>query len=348
MKQTFWSWQTGPISFPSFDYATFLRVIENGFFNKIKNKWQVKIKIVLLFDQLFCHFFIKQWFVHCHKVTFDVEFKDIAIFGIVLWTGADKMVYPFYSVMCSFAFAATVAVVDKNFFKNRGNVIVNKMMDYPVAEIGGKNLAFYRFINNEANTWFGLIPVFKNFIANVKILASKCFSKSKAFIVLRLFFRASKYAWNKSRVILSLSTTGNNVNCCMMTWIKTHAGFYPAWVCFPLRPASNAQKTRYSCYCCFCLHCCYCSPCSGSRHYLYCSQMNSTSCRCCQCCWTFHCCCGCLPERLLKQPLSLSHRHLQPMQSFIANANLASTPTPLKTAREGIFQVFTASAGYRI
>ena len=33
------------------------------------------------------------------------------------------MANPFNPVMCSLAFAATVAVVDKNFFENRGNVV---------------------------------------------------------------------------------------------------------------------------------------------------------------------------------------------------------------------------------
>ena len=71
------------------------------------------------------------------------------------------------------------SVVDKNFFENRGNVIVNKMMDNPVAEIGGKNLAFYRFINDKANAWFGFIPVFKNFVAQGKYIGFEMLFKGQ-------------------------------------------------------------------------------------------------------------------------------------------------------------------------
>ena len=78
------------------------------------------------------------------------------------------MANSFNPVMCSLAFAATIAVVDKNFFENRENVIANKMVNNPVAEICGKNLAFYRFIDNKANAWLGLIPVFQNFVAQGK------------------------------------------------------------------------------------------------------------------------------------------------------------------------------------
>jgi hypothetical protein len=50
------------------------------------------------------------------------------------------MVYPFYSVVCSFV--TTITIVYKNFFKNMGNVIVNKMMNNPVSEICSENLSF--------------------------------------------------------------------------------------------------------------------------------------------------------------------------------------------------------------
>jgi len=89
------------------------------------------------------------------------------------------MANPFNPVMCSLAFAATIAVVDKYFFENRGNVIVNKMVDNPVAKIGGKNLALYRFINYKANALFGFIPVFKNFVAQGKYIGFEMFFKGQ-------------------------------------------------------------------------------------------------------------------------------------------------------------------------
>ena len=75
------------------------------------------------------------------------------------------MVYPLYSVMCSLSFAATVGVVDKPLFKNRGNVVEDKVMNNPVTEIGCKHFPFHRFINNETNAWTWFVPEVYDFIA---------------------------------------------------------------------------------------------------------------------------------------------------------------------------------------
>ena len=40
--------------------------------------------------------------------------------------------------MGALAGPATVTVVDKPFFKNRGDVVENKVVDNPVTEIGGE------------------------------------------------------------------------------------------------------------------------------------------------------------------------------------------------------------------
>ena len=63
--------------------------------------------------QFILYFIKEQAFVHRHEIAFDVQFKDITVSGIIMSTRTDKMVYPFNAVMRAFAFAATVAVVNK-------------------------------------------------------------------------------------------------------------------------------------------------------------------------------------------------------------------------------------------
>ena len=48
------------------------------------------------------------------------------------------MIDPLDAIMGAFTCPATVTVVDKPFFKNRGDVVENKVVDNPVTEIGGE------------------------------------------------------------------------------------------------------------------------------------------------------------------------------------------------------------------
>ena len=108
---------------------------------------------------------IKQRPVNRHEIALNIHLQDIAIIVIILRTGSDKMVYPLYSVMCSLSFTATVAVVDKPLFKNRGNVVEDKVMNNAIAEIGSKHFAFHRFINYETNARAWFVPEVYDFIA---------------------------------------------------------------------------------------------------------------------------------------------------------------------------------------
>ena len=75
------------------------------------------------------------------------------------------MVYSLYAIMGSLSFAATIAVVDKPLFKNRGNVVEYKVMNNPVAEIGCKHFPFHGFIDDETDAWPWFVPAVYNFIA---------------------------------------------------------------------------------------------------------------------------------------------------------------------------------------
>jgi hypothetical protein len=65
--------------------------------------------------------------------------------------------------MCSFSFPATVTVVNEFSFKYRRNIVEYQVVNYPVAEIGGKNPAFNRFVYNKTDAGTGLINTFDDF-----------------------------------------------------------------------------------------------------------------------------------------------------------------------------------------
>ena len=68
------------------------------------------------------------------------------------------------AVMGPPAFAATVAVIDEGFLENRGDMVVNIVMNDPVAEVGGKNLSFDRLVDNEADAGLRLVAPLHNLI----------------------------------------------------------------------------------------------------------------------------------------------------------------------------------------
>ncbi len=59
------------------------------------------------------------------------------------------MVHTLYAVMCAFALAATVRIVDEGFLKYGGYVVVYEMVHHPVTKIGSKYLTFYWFVYND-------------------------------------------------------------------------------------------------------------------------------------------------------------------------------------------------------
>jgi len=140
------------------------RIIEDGFPDKIKNNVQISLNAGRMSDQPPFNLFIKERAINRHKISFNINFQNIAITVVVFRAGTDKMIHPFDPVMCPFSFTATVTIVDETVLENRRNVVINKMVYDPVAEIGGENFPLYRLVDNKANTWPGLIPLVDNFI----------------------------------------------------------------------------------------------------------------------------------------------------------------------------------------
>jgi len=81
----------------------------------------------------------------------------MAIAGIILGAGTDKVIHPFYAQRSPLFFPATVTVINEQALKYRIYVIVNEMVDYSVAEISRKNFPLDRFENYKTNTWADLI-----------------------------------------------------------------------------------------------------------------------------------------------------------------------------------------------
>ena len=87
------------------------------------------------------------------------------------------MIQALYPVMCPLTLSAAVTVIYKSFFKYRGNVVINIMMNDPVAKVCSKNLSFNRFVDNKANTWLRIIFSFDNILTKFKKIMLKMFLK---------------------------------------------------------------------------------------------------------------------------------------------------------------------------
>jgi hypothetical protein len=90
--------------------------------------------------------------------------------------------------MCAFAFPATIIVVDELFFKDRGNVVKDEMMNNTVAEIGGKNFTFNRLIYYKTDAWAGLIPAILYLIAKFDKVVFVAKFKFKGVVRIPLVF----------------------------------------------------------------------------------------------------------------------------------------------------------------
>jgi hypothetical protein len=84
MEKAFVFGQVVLVGFLAFYITIFRRIVINCFFNEVEHKWQIKIKFVFTFNKFLFHFLKQQGFVHGHKITFDVEFENVAVFGVII------------------------------------------------------------------------------------------------------------------------------------------------------------------------------------------------------------------------------------------------------------------------
>jgi len=102
------------------------------------------------------------------------------------------MVDPVNAIVCSFALAAAIGVVDEDFLENRRYAVENIMVDNAVTEIRGKYLALYRFVNDEADAFPRFIIATMNFIEQFKYVGFKMFLKGKSVDRIPLVFPGVK------------------------------------------------------------------------------------------------------------------------------------------------------------
>lgn len=71
------------------------------------------------------------------------------------------MIKPFNPVVRSLINSAGIAIRQKQWFKNRGKIVIKQMMDDAVAEFGSENFPFYRFVRDKRDTFPNFIfPVY--------------------------------------------------------------------------------------------------------------------------------------------------------------------------------------------
>ncbi len=94
--------------------------------------------------------------------------------------------------MGAFPNPTAIAVIYKQFFKQRGNAVEYKMMNDPVPKIGSKDLSFYRFINNKADAGSRLIDQVGDIIKQRKYLVFKFVFKCQGINGIALVFSGVK------------------------------------------------------------------------------------------------------------------------------------------------------------
>lgn len=106
--------------------------------------------------------FFQDNFIDMHKVTLNIQFKDIAVFLVVVAACDNGIVQFIDAVMGALTGTAAETFIDKQFFKNRIDHTEKQMMNYPVTEVRCKHLTFQRVINDKSNTGFNAVVAFNN------------------------------------------------------------------------------------------------------------------------------------------------------------------------------------------
>ena len=106
------------------------------------------------------------------------------------------------AIVCAFADAAAVTVMNKGFFKYRIDIIVNKMVYDPVAKMRGKDFTLNRIVGNKTDTGFGCIGSVDHFPEQCKQIALKLLFKRE---------RIDGAAFMGARVKIGLKQVGEDL-----------------------------------------------------------------------------------------------------------------------------------------
>jgi hypothetical protein len=106
--------------------------------------------------------------VYVHEIALNIEFQNIAIARETPTACLHEMISPFDAVQGAFFFTTTITIFYKLWVKDGVDVIVNQVVHYPVAKVGGNNFAFHGVVHDKAYTARDIIRPRQNVIAQLK------------------------------------------------------------------------------------------------------------------------------------------------------------------------------------
>ena len=129
--------------------AVLFRTVEYRLTEQIEQYRQVVSPVA--FVQEFFGQVIQPPLRYFHEERTDVYFQDIAIPRVVLGAEPDMFFHPFYAVERTLSLAGTVTVIDELLFQKRNEPVGYEVVYNTVAEVGGENLPFHGFVDNESD-----------------------------------------------------------------------------------------------------------------------------------------------------------------------------------------------------
>ena len=168
-------WQGVPIRLFADNAAIFCRVGKDDYAVEVCQKIKIQDVVpsfcVVLGNSMVAHF-IEATFgnvekflaVDGHEVAGDVHFKNIDFFGVIEGFFTDVAFKALDAVMCATILYATITIGDKVSLEELVGVVVIKMMDYAVAEVGGEDFAFFWVFDDETFGWRGAVGAVVEFL----------------------------------------------------------------------------------------------------------------------------------------------------------------------------------------
>lgn len=117
-----------------------------------------------------------------HEIAGNIHLQYEARPGIIAGYDGYLVPKPVDSVMGTASFDAGITVCDEPRLKERRDVIVQKMVDHPVAELSGKNLPHLRVVDNETSGRTGMIRPVQDGVPQTDQLALQIPFKSQLII----------------------------------------------------------------------------------------------------------------------------------------------------------------------
>ena len=96
--------------------------------------------------------------MNVHKVSFDIQLEDVTPTGIIARHRPDAVLQPENTVVGPSAGNARITVADERWNKQRGYVVIQQVMNHPVAELRGEHLAHLGVMDDEAGGRPGTVP----------------------------------------------------------------------------------------------------------------------------------------------------------------------------------------------